>query len=76
MFYKSVLGILRRDTNPYLKLIQVCNFLVSPEYFMVPYSAQFMKMLGNQAAFGKSLKDIRYIVSRPLSSAILNFLRV
>ena len=43
---------------------------------MVPYSAQFMKRLGIQATFGKSLKDIFYIVSQHLSSAILNFLRV
>ena len=28
---------------------------------MVPYSAQFMKMLGIQATFGKSLKDVCYI---------------
>ena len=79
VFYKSVLGILRRDTDPYLKLTEVRNFLVSLQYFMVSYSAQFMKRLGIQATFGKSLKDVCYIVSRPLtslSSAILNFLRV
>ena len=48
----------------------------SLQYFMVPYSAQFLKRLGIQAAFGKSLKDICYILLRPLSSVILNFLRV
>ena len=43
---------------------------------MGPCSAQFMKRFGIQAMFGKSLKDICCIVSRPLSGAILNFLRV
>ena len=64
MFYKSVLGILRRDTNPYLKLTEVRNFLVSLQYFMVSYSAHVMKRLGVQATFGKCLKDVCYIVSR------------
>ena len=35
---------------------------------MVLYSAQVMKRLGIQATFGKSLKDICYIISQPLSS--------
>ena len=74
--YKSVLGIQRRDADPYLKLTDVRNVLISLQYFMVPYSAQIMKRLCIQATFGKSLKDICYIVSQPLSSAILNFLRV
>ena len=39
---------------------------------MVPYGAQLMKRLGIQVTFGKTLKDVCYIVSRPLSSAILN----
>ena len=43
MFYKSVLGILRTDTNPYLKLKEVRNVLVSLQYFMVPYIAHIMK---------------------------------
>ena len=76
MFYKSVLGILRRDTNLYLTLTEVRNFLVSLQYFAVLYSAQFMKRFGIQATFGKSLKDAYHIVSRSLSSAILNFLGV
>ena len=29
VFYKSVLGKLRWDTNPYLKLTAVCDFFVS-----------------------------------------------
>ena len=70
MFYKSVLRILRMDTNPYFKPTEVSNFLVSKreknfkffgsslQYFMVPYSAQFMKRLGIQTTFGKSLKNI------------------
>ena len=74
MFYKSVLGILRRDTNAYLKLTEVRNFLVSHQYFMVHYNAQFMKRLGIKATFDKSLKDVCFIVSLPLSSAISNFL--
>ena len=76
MFYKSVLRILLRDTNPYLKLTEVRNDLVSLQYFIMLYSAQFMKRLGIQATFGKSLKDVCYIVSRPLPSAISNFLEV
>ena len=43
---------------------------------MVPYSAYIMKRFGIQATFGKSLKDVCYIVSRLLSIAILNSLRV
>ena len=43
---------------------------------MMPYGAQLMKRLGIQATFGKTLKDVSYIVSRPLSSATLNVLRV
>ena len=75
--YKSVLGIQRRDADPYLKLTDVRYFLVSiASIFMVPYSAQIMKRFCIQATFGKSLKDICYIISQPLSSAILNFLRV
>ena len=74
MFYELVLGILQRDTNPYIKPTDVCNFWYqnkkgifsfcgnSFQYFMVPYSTQFMKRLGIQATFGKSLKDIYYIV--------------
>ena len=50
-FYKSVLGILRRDTNSYLKLAEVRNFLVSLQYFTVPYSAQFMKQVGLSSYF-------------------------
>ena len=46
VLYKSVLGILRRDTNPYLKLTEVRNSLVSLQYFMVAHSVQFMKRLG------------------------------
>ena len=34
---------------------------------MVPYSARFMKRLGIQAEFDKSLKDICYIDSRPFT---------
>ena len=81
MLCKSVLGILPRDTNPYLKLIEVRNFLLSKKrkeflvfvdwklisIFTVPYVAQFMKRFGIRA---KSLKDICYIVSEPLSSAM------
>ena len=63
VFYKSVFGILQRDTHPYLKLTEVRNFLVSLQYFMVTYSSQFMKRLGIQATFGKPLKDICYSVS-------------
>ena len=62
--------------DPYWKLTEVRNFLVSLQYCMVPYSAQFMKRFGIQATFDKSLEDICYIVSLSLSSAILNFLRV
>ena len=43
---------------------------------MVPSSAQLIKRLGIQATFGKTLKDVCHIVSRPLSSAIFNFIRV
>ena len=43
---------------------------------MVPYSAQLMKRLAIQTMFRKTLKDLCYIVSQPLSSAILNFIRV
>ena len=38
---------------------------------MVPYSAQLMKRLDIKVTFGKSFKDVCYIVSRSLSSAIL-----
>ena len=71
-----MLRILRRDTNTYLKLTRVCNVLVSLQYFMVPCSAQFMKRLGIQATYGKSFKDVCYVVLRSLSSALLNFLKV
>ena len=73
MFYKSVLRILRRETNPCLKLTEVRNVLESLQYFMVPYWVQLMRRLGIQATFDKSLKDVCYIV---LSNAILNFPRV
>ena len=43
---------------------------------MVPSGAQLMKRLNIPAMSGKSLKDTCYIVSRPLSSATLDFLRV
>ena len=56
-----MLGILRRDTNPYLKLTEVRNFMYQKEkgipsfcgrslqYFMLPYSAQFMKRSGHSS---------------------------
>ena len=40
---------------------------------MVPYSAQFMKRLGIQATFGKSLKDICCIVSQPFIKCNIKF---
>ena len=78
MFYKSVFIVLLRDIIvPIFEADRVVhNFLVSLQYFMVPCSAQFMKRLGIEATFGKSLEEVCYSVSRPLSSAILNFLRV
>ena len=58
VFHKSVLGILRRDRNPYLKLIEVRNFLVSNgegifsfvdrkciSVYTAPYGAQAIKRL-------------------------------
>ena len=73
MFHKSVLGILRRNTHLYFETDRGTYCLVSLQYFMVPYSAQFMRRLGIQATFDKSLKGV---VSRTLSSAILNFLGI
>ena len=58
-------------SNPYLKLTEVGSVLVSLQYFMV-----FNSVVVVQDMYNKSLKDVCYIDSRPLSSAILNFLRI
>ena len=48
VFYKSVLGILRRETNPYLKLIEARNFLVSKRkgIFSFPGSEAYFNIYG------------------------------